>query len=80
MVMMAQLSTHFDSYQSITKIADIRQTIDGINKQLNEQIRNAFNEIGELAYNTADPAALQRENVPPGSFRSLQEVGGWMGG
>ena len=34
----SQLATHFDAYVSIPKIAEIKQTIDRINGQLNEQI------------------------------------------
>lgn len=38
-VRVSQLATHFDGYQQIPKIAEIRHTIDSINTQLNEQVR-----------------------------------------
>jgi vacuolar protein sorting-associated protein 53 len=73
-VLSLQLATHFDSYVSITKIADIRKTIDEITTQLNQQITRAFNEIGDLAFNTHEPGKVQREDVSPGSFKSLAEA------
>lgn len=69
-----QLATHFDGYQQIPKIAEIRKTIDSINTQLNEQISKAFSEISDMASGVAEPGQLRREDAAPGSFKSLAEA------
>ncbi|TFJ84963.1 hypothetical protein NSK_003991 [Nannochloropsis salina CCMP1776] len=69
-----QLSTHFDAYASMPKIAEIKQTIGRINTQLNDQITQAFSEVAALSYTVANPSQLQREDVSPGFFSSLTEA------
>ena len=77
-----QLAVHFEEYQDIPKIDELRRTVTSVREELERQIFKAFNDIGELASTTADPEGFELEAAGMGEggeaagfgFRSLKEA------
>ena len=58
----SQLTLYFESYSSVPKISELRRTVDSVRSNLTHKIFVAFDEIGQLASNTADPSEFSRDD------------------
>ena len=67
-----QLLSHFDTYDSIPFIAEIRAKVDIIQNDLKKHVHSTFREIGQLVDSVADASLMI--NDLPGNMKSLSDA------
>ena len=58
----SQLAVHFRAFQSVPKVAELTKRVGEVREDLTQQIFVAFNDIGALASDTANPEDFARES------------------